>query len=56
VAGVPEAIPFATKPQLARQRIARARAAGVPCGWGTGDAVYGHDWRMRSWLEEQQLA
>jgi SRSO17 transposase len=56
VAGVPEEIPFATKPQLARQMIARALAAGVPCGWVTGDSVYGHDWRMRSWLEEQQLA
>jgi SRSO17 transposase len=56
VAGVPEEVPFATKPQLARQMIARALAAGVPCGWVTGDYVYGSDWRMRSWLEEQQLS
>jgi SRSO17 transposase len=56
VAGVPEEVPCATKPQLARQMIARALAAGVPCGWVTGDSVYGNDWRMRSWLEAQQLS
>jgi SRSO17 transposase len=56
VAGVPEAVPFATKPRLARQMITRALAAGVPCRWVTGDSVYGSDWRMRSWLEEQRLA
>jgi SRSO17 transposase len=56
VAGVPEEVPFATKPQLARQMVARALATGVPCGWVTGDSVYGSDWRMRSWLEEQELS
>ena len=56
VAGVPEAVPFATKPRLARQMIARALAVGVPCGWVTGDSVDGSDWRLRSWLEEQQLS
>ncbi len=56
VAGVPEEVPFATKPQLARQMIARALSAGVPWGWVTGDSVYGSDWRMRSWLEERQLS
>jgi SRSO17 transposase len=55
-ARVPETARFMTKPQLARQMIARALAAGVPCGWVTGDSVYGSDWRMRSWLEEQQLS
>jgi SRSO17 transposase len=55
-AGVPETVRFMTKPQLARQMIARALAAGVPCGWVTGDSVYGSDWRMRSWLEERQLS
>ena len=56
MAGVPEEVHFATKPQLARQMIARALAAGVPCGWVTGDSVYGSDWRMRAWLAEQQLS
>lgn len=55
-AGVPEAIPFATKLQLARQMITRALAAGVPCGWVTGDTVYGSDWRMRVWLDERRLS
>jgi SRSO17 transposase len=55
-AGVPETVGFLTKLQLARQMIARALAAGVPFGWITGDAVYGSDWRMRAWLEEQQLS
>jgi SRSO17 transposase len=36
--------------------ITRALAAGVPCRWVTGDAVYGRDGRMRAWLEEQRLA
>jgi SRSO17 transposase len=54
-AGVPVALSFATKPQLARRMIARALAGGVPCMWLTGDTVYGHDWRMRAWLEDSHL-
>lgn len=54
-AGVPEEAEFATKPQLARQMIARALSAGVPCKWVTGDEVYGNDRRLRVWLEEQNL-
>jgi SRSO17 transposase len=37
--GIPADRPFATKPQLARQRLARAFAAGVPAQWVTGDSV-----------------
>jgi SRSO17 transposase len=55
-AAVPAEVHFATKPQLARQMIARVLAAGVPWGWLTGDAVYGNDWRMRAWLEERRLS
>jgi SRSO17 transposase len=47
---------FATKPQLARQMVARAFAAGVPAQWVTGDSVYGHDRRLRMWLEAQPQA
>jgi SRSO17 transposase len=54
-AGVPAAIGCVTKPQLARRMIARALAGSVPCTWLTGDAVYGHDWRMRAWLEARNL-
>jgi SRSO17 transposase len=50
-AGIPADRPFATKPQLARQMLARAFAAGVPAKWVTGDSVYGDDRRLRMWLE-----
>jgi SRSO17 transposase len=54
-AGVPAEVSFATKPQLARQMLARALAGGVRCQWLTGDSVYGNDWRMRAWLEDRHL-
>jgi SRSO17 transposase len=55
-AGIPEDRHFATKPQLARQMLARALAAGVPAKWVTGDSVYGDDRRLRMWLEAQPQA
>jgi len=51
-AGVPEAVPFATKGELATAMLARAFAAGVPAAWVVGDTVYGHD-EVRQWLEDQ---
>jgi SRSO17 transposase len=54
-AGVPAAVVFQTKPQLAQAMLERARAAGVPAGWVTGDEVYGGDRRLRGWLEEQAI-
>jgi SRSO17 transposase len=53
-AGVPDAVTFATKGQLARRMLTRAFAAGVPAAWVTGDEVYGNAGHLRSWLEEQQ--
>jgi SRSO17 transposase len=53
-AGVPEEVTFATKPQLAKRMLERAREAGVPAAWVTGDSVYGGDRRLRIWLEEQE--
>lgn len=50
-AGVPEAVAFATKPELAREMLARAFAVGVPAGWVTGDEMYGNDTDLRRWLE-----
>jgi SRSO17 transposase len=50
-AHVPEQVRFATKPALARQMLARAFAAAVPIAWVTGDAVYGSNPGLRSWLE-----
>jgi SRSO17 transposase len=55
-AGIPEERRFATKPQLAQQMLARAFAAGVLAKWVTGDSVYGHDRRLRLWLEAQRHA
>ena len=53
-AGVPEGTAFATKIQLARAMLARAFAAGLPAAWVTGDEVYGSDWKLRRWLEDQK--
>jgi SRSO17 transposase len=55
-AGIPEDRGFATKPQLARQLLARALGSGVPANWVTGDCVYGHDRRLRRWLEARPPA
>src|SRR5271166_1099708 len=55
-AGIPEAVEFATKPELARQMIERALDAGAPCGWVAADEVYGSDRKLRRWLESRQMA
>jgi SRSO17 transposase len=55
-AGIPDDRRFATKPQLARQMLARAFAAGLPAQWVAGDSVYGDDRRLRLWLESQPQA
>ena len=53
-AGIPRAVSFATKPQLAQRMIARAIAAGVPFAWVVGDEVYGSDRRLRLFLEKHE--
>jgi len=53
-AHVPPDVPFATKPALAIAMVERAIAAAVPFGWVTGDCIYGHDRRLRHWLEPCQ--
>jgi SRSO17 transposase len=55
-AGIPEDRRLATKPQLVQHMLAHAFAAGVPAQWVTGDRVYGHDRRLRMWLEAQPHA
>lgn len=52
-AKVPGDVPFLTKPAIAREMIARALDAGVPCDWALGDEVYGADRRLRTMLEER---
>lgn len=53
-AGAPEAVAFATKPELARRMVERTRVAGVPAAWVTGDSISGGDRRLRVWLEQQE--
>jgi len=54
-AGVPEAVQFQTKPQIARRMLARALDAGVPAGWVTADSIYGGAYHVRALLEEREL-
>ena len=53
-AGVPPAVAFATKPQIARWMLARACQAGVPAAWVTADSVYGGDFTLRKELTERK--
>jgi SRSO17 transposase len=55
-AGVPEDVPFATKPQLAQKMLQRVLEAAVPCKWVTADEIYGGDRTLRRWLEQQEQA
>jgi SRSO17 transposase len=54
-AGIPATRRFATKPQLARQMLARAFAAAVPARWVVGDGIYGAE-EVRRWLEVEEHA
>src|SRR3954464_6557389 len=47
VAGVPEEVAFATKPEIALEQIRRALADGVPPGVVVTDAGYGNDTDLR---------
>src|SRR5438067_984563 len=52
-AHIPEALTFATKPELALRMVQRAQAAGLPIHWIVADTVYGHCPELRRWLQEQ---
>lgn len=53
-AGIPDTVPFRTKPALARQMLERAFDGGVRAAWVTGDEVYGNNRALRIWLEERR--
>ncbi len=53
-AAVPDAIQFATKPELARRMIERALEAGAPCNWVAADEEYGNHRKLRQWLEQRR--
>lgn len=55
-AAIPEARTFATKPQLARQMLARVFASDLPVTWVTGDSIYGDNRSLRTWLEHEGRA
>src|ERR1035437_9857331 len=55
-AGIAEAVEFATKPELARRMIGRALDAGAAAVWVAADEVYGHDSKLRRFLEGRQMA
>jgi SRSO17 transposase len=55
-AGIPETVEFATKPELARRMIGRAVDAGAAAVWVAADEVYGHDSKLRRFLERRQMA
>ena len=54
-AGIPDDVPFATKPDLARRMLQRTLDAGVAASWLTADEVYGQDKRLRVWCEQHRL-
>ncbi len=52
-AGVPETVTFATKPAIARNLVAAALDAGLPCAYVLADALYGSDKSLRVMLERR---
>ena len=55
-AHIPDAVTFATKPELGQRMLQRAQAAGLPFRWVVADTVYGHSPGLRAFLEEQGYA
>src|SRR2546423_12152118 len=53
-ARIPAEIAFTTKPKLGLAMLERARQAGIPFAWITGDSVYGADHRIRRWVERHR--
>jgi len=50
-AHIPDEVVFTTKPKLGLALLERARTAGLPFFWITGDSVYGADSAIRRWAE-----
>ena len=55
VAGIPEDVGFATKPQLGVAMLARAHNAGVLQGWVTADEAFGQNRALRGWLAARSV-
>jgi SRSO17 transposase len=54
-AGIGEEVEFATKPELARCMLERARDAGALFSWFTADEAYGDNPGLRAYLEDQDI-
>ena len=55
-AGIPDALEFATKPQLAMAQLGRLTAAGLPARWAAFDEVYGRSEELRKKAARAGLA
>lgn len=53
-AAVPDDQHFMTKPQVARDLVATALEAGIPCAYVLADALYGSDKSLRVMLEQRE--
>ena len=53
-AGIPDTIPFRTKPDLAIAMLERLYHEQVPLDWVVADSVYGGHLELRTWLETHQ--
>lgn len=52
-AGIPDAVRFQTKCELARKMLERLSQAQLPISWVVADTVYGSNLDLRTWLEGQ---
>jgi SRSO17 transposase len=55
-AGVPDEVPFRTRPQQVRLMVERALAAKVPFAWFLADEEFGQNPGLRAFLEERSLS
>ncbi len=55
-AGIPDAVRFQTKCELAVQMMERIFQAAIPISWVVADTVYGGNLDLRTWCEQHQYA
>lgn len=55
-AGIPDAVPFRTRPQQVRLMIERALEAKVPFAWFAADEEFGQNPGLRAFLEDRSLS
>jgi SRSO17 transposase len=53
-AGIPEEVPFLTKPEIGRRMLERALDGGTPATWVLADEIYGGDYRLRACVEDRR--